>query len=149
MSGIREDRELRLWLAVRVDLGMSPGKIAAQAMHAAFGLRGYLTDNKPSLLSAYEEGASTKICVRVRSLTELERVCLEADVAKIPYHAVSDAGRSEIAPGTMTVCLFGPAYRDELPPFLRRLQVLTDEPSEGSGQNLADAPPKIPPFHRR
>lgn len=42
----------------------------------------------------------------------------------IPYYTVTDAGRSEVEPGTKTVCLFGPAYREELPPFLKRLQVL-------------------------
>jgi len=141
-GGIREDRELRLWLAVRVDLGMSVGKIAAQAMHAAFGLHDYLIDRKPEVLRAYEDGAHTKICVKVNSLADLERVEREAEIANIPCHVVSDAGRSEIDPGTKTVCLFGPAYRDELPPFLRRLQVMKGESLEGSGRTLADATPK-------
>lgn len=138
-DGIRADQELRLWLVVRADLGMSTGKIVAQAMHAAWGLYRTLVWDRPSLFSRYEGSNHTKIVVKVPSLAALERVEREATALAIPFYSVRDAGRTEIEPGTKTVCLFGPASRSGLPPFLRRLQVMPSVIDEGSGSQLADA----------
>lgn len=123
--------ELKMWLVVRTDLGMSPGKLAVQAMHAAATLHLELADFDPERLTAYLKEATPKICVKVSSLAELNRVAEEARKAVIPYCTIRDAGRSEVDPGTKTVCLFGPAYREELPPFLKRLQVLKETTHDG------------------
>ena len=72
----------------------------------------------------YEQAGTPKIAVRVDSERELLRVEREARAAGIGACLVVDAGLTELAPSTPTVCVFGPAYRDELPPFLKRLQLL-------------------------
>lgn len=82
---------------------------------------------RPALLQAYLEDATAKIVVAVTSEEALERVEREAAAASIPHQSVRDAGRSEIEPGTKTGCLFGPAYRDELPSYLRRLRTLSND----------------------
>ena len=117
-------RELKMWLAVRTDLPVSVGKLLGQAMHAAGWLHLRVASEKPALLQEYLEDATPKIVVAVTSEDALERVEREAAAAGIPHQSVRDAGRSEIEPGTKTVCLFGPAYRDELPSYLRRLRTL-------------------------
>ena len=122
MSG--EPRELKMWLAVRCDLDLSGGKLATQAGHAYQWLTIYAMQKAPEMLRDYLHMASPKIAVRVDSERELQRVQSEAEKADIPFYTVHDAGRTELEPGTATVVAFGPAYRDDLPPFLKRLQLL-------------------------
>ena len=119
-------RELKMWLAVRTDLPLSVGKLVGQAMHAAGWLHLRVAAERPALLQEYLKDATPKIVVSVSSLAALERVEREAEAAGIPHQSVRDAGRSEIEPGTKTVCLFGPAYRDELPTYLQRLRALSN-----------------------
>lgn len=119
-------RELKMWLAVRTDIQMSKGKIAAQAMHASGWLHLIVANDKPALMRTYLDDHTPKIAVRVDSAAALDRVAEEAQAAGIPCYTVADAGRSEVEPGTRTVCIFGPAYRDELPAFLKRLRKLED-----------------------
>ena len=127
MSETDRPPELKMWLAVRTDLPLSRGKLAVQAMHAAGWLHLIVARDNPELMQSYLQDATPKISVRVDSASALDRVCEEAKAAGIPFYAVADAGRTEIDPGTRTVCLFGPAYRHDLPPFLKRLQTLKDE----------------------
>ena len=123
--------ELKMWLAVRTDLPLSRGKLAVQAMHASGLLHLIVARDKPELMQAYLQDATPKISVRVDSASALDRVEQEAIAAGIPCFVVTDAGRTEIEPGTRTVCLFGPAYRHDLPSFLKRLQTLKDENETG------------------
>lgn len=120
-------RELKMWLAVRTDLPLSRGKLAGQAMHASGWLHLLVQAQNPDLMGAYLADHTPKITVRVDNAAALERVEREAREAGIHCYSVADAGRSEIPPGTRTVCIFGPAYRDELPPYLRRLRQLKDK----------------------
>lgn len=117
-------RELKMWLAVRTDLNMSLGKACAQAGHAYGHLHLIAQQQAPSLFVQYLEDATPKITVRVDGETALRRVQDEAKAADIPSYIVHDAGRSELEPNTATVCAFGPAYHDELPPFLKRMRLL-------------------------
>jgi PTH2 family peptidyl-tRNA hydrolase len=117
-------RELKMWLAVRTDLGMSIGKACAQAGHAFGHLHLVAQKQQPEIFSKYLEDATPKITVRADSETALRRVHEEARQAGIPTYIIHDAGRSELEPNTATVCAFGPAYHDELPAFLKRLRLL-------------------------
>ncbi|AOG03357.1 peptidyl-tRNA hydrolase PTH2 family protein (plasmid) [Bosea sp. RAC05] len=127
MSQPQPEPELKMWLAVRTDLPLSRGKLAVQAMHAAGWLHLVVARDNPQLLERYLADAMPKISVRVDTAAALDRVEAEAKQAGIPCFVVTDAGRSEVEPGTRTVCLFGPAYRDDLPAFLKRLQTLKDK----------------------
>lgn len=118
--------ELKMWLAVRTDLALSRGKLAVQATHAAGWLHLIVAQDNPDLMRAYLSDATPKIAVSVESGAALDRVESEAKAAGIPCFVVADAGRTEIEGGTRTVCMFGPAYRDDLPDYLRRLRLLTD-----------------------
>lgn len=127
-----EPRELKMWLAIRTDLTLSKGKLAVQAMHAAGWLHILAFNDFPELMQEYMGQATPKICVKAKNLHALERIEREAVAAGIPCYTVADAGRSEVAPGTKTVCMFGPAYRDELPKYLRELNMLV-EPEKAKG----------------
>jgi len=91
----------RIKLLVRKNLKMSPGKIAAQCVHAALGLN-EMYENK-------------SYCYDVLG-PELSVVVLEVSDAKFqeaklvsragPYYLVQDAGFTEVAPNTETVLAF-------------------------------------------
>jgi peptidyl-tRNA hydrolase, PTH2 family len=98
---------VKLALVVRADLAMGRGKIAAQVAHAAVAavlanlgtddLAGWLRDGQP------------KVVLKVTSAGELEEVIHHAEAAGLPIEVVNDAGRTQVAPGTLTCCAVGPA----------------------------------------
>ncbi len=126
---------LRMWVAVRTDLAMPRGKLAVQAGHgfATAILKAHARD--PALVDAYQADSMAKVAVGVRSVAELEWVAREAGVAGIDHCLVVDEGRTVFAEPTATVCAFGPCTREALPPFLRRLRLLSD-PEGAEGQRV-------------
>lgn len=119
-------RELKMWLAVRQDINMSKGKLAAQAGHAYGDLYLAAALHIPEVFQTYRDHATPKITVKAKNAEAIQRIVVECASANICCETVRDAGRSELEPGTVTVAAFGPAYYDELPKFLQRLQVMRD-----------------------
>jgi PTH2 family peptidyl-tRNA hydrolase len=98
-------------IAVRTDLGMGDGKMAAQVAHAS--LKAYEKAGS-SVADDWKRAGATKVVVAVGSedeLTELER---EARAANLPHALVRDAGRTQIESGTATALGVGPAADDEV-----------------------------------
>lgn len=93
-------------LVMRADLGMSPGKLAAQAAHAAI-----LSYNKAlrNDIDEWERTGITKIVLAVNSEQELISVYKKAVAEYLPCAIVSDEGRTEVEPGTITGFGIGPA----------------------------------------
>lgn len=116
--------ELKIWIAVRGDLGMSPGKLAAQCGHGVMGLCEQKFRERDALFQEYLASATPKIVVRADTQDQLLQIFKQAQRAKIGAYLVVDAGRTELAPSTPTVCVFGPARRSDLPPLLSRLRLL-------------------------
>jgi PTH2 family peptidyl-tRNA hydrolase len=101
--------ELKMVCVVRSDIGMSPGKVAAQVAHAALGAYRKSLQTNPQLTGRWEGTGEKVVCVQCKSLLELERIYSSAFTAGLPAHVVCDAGRTEIAPGSLTVAAIGPA----------------------------------------
>ena len=116
--------ELKIWIAVRGDLGMSPGKLAAQCGHGVMGLCEAQFRNRDAVFEEYLAGATPKIVVRADTQDQLMQIFKQAQRANIGAYLVVDAGRTELASSTPTVCVFGPARRGDLPPLLSRLRLL-------------------------
>ncbi|WP_158808157.1 aminoacyl-tRNA hydrolase [Beijerinckia sp. L45] len=115
--------ELKMWVAIRADLAMPPGKLAVQAGHAFVQVALNAMATHPARLLAYMEASQAKIAVSVRGLGPLRRVARECADQGIPHALITDAGRTVFGEPTETVCAFGPAYRDELGLFLKRLRL--------------------------
>ncbi|KAK4878259.1 hypothetical protein RN001_010765 [Aquatica leii] len=106
--------EYRLILAVRNDLKMQKGKVAAQCGHASVAAYAKALKHKPKTLSRWMQFGGTKITVRIESegeLLELEKVAKSNDVLS---SIVRDAGQTQVAPGTRTVIAIGPAPKSQL-----------------------------------
>lgn len=105
----------KLVIVVREDLGLSPGKLAAQSCHAALGAyREGLND--PHTLAVWEEQGEPTIVLSCPSLGDLEQLQTNAEMAGLPVSRVKDAGRTEVEPGTVTVIAIGPAPVSRIDP---------------------------------
>lgn len=96
----------KLVVAVRGDLRMSVGKVAAQVGHAAVtaALSAAATDN----LARWLDDGQPKVVVRVLGEEALQQRIDRATVAGLCATPIADAGRTELEPGTVTCCAFGP-----------------------------------------
>jgi PTH2 family peptidyl-tRNA hydrolase len=97
----------KLAIVVRTDLDMGRGKIAAQAAHAAVGA--VLAPRSTRHLSAWVADGQPKVVLRVDDGGALDDVVHAALAAGVPVHAVCDAGRTQVEPGSVTCCAVGPA----------------------------------------
>jgi len=98
---------VKLAVVVRTDLDMGRGKIAAQVAHAAVAatLAGLGTAD----FAAWLAEGQPKVVLRARTAGQLEDVVRQAQAAGLPVEVISDAGRTQVAPGTLTCCALGPA----------------------------------------
>ncbi|XP_076277020.1 peptidyl-tRNA hydrolase 2, mitochondrial [Lasioglossum baleicum] len=97
----------KLILVVRTDLKMGKGKVAAQCAHAA--VAAYKAALKhPKILQAWEESGQAKITVKVDSEDALKEIAKQARSVGLLANVIQDAGHTQIAPGSRTVCAVGP-----------------------------------------
>jgi PTH2 family peptidyl-tRNA hydrolase len=100
--------EYKMVIVVRADLKMSKGKTAAQASHAAVNCALAAKKKNPDALDKWMMNAYPKIVLKVDDEKELFEIKAFADAAGIINSVVTDAGRTEIAPGSVTCLGIGP-----------------------------------------
>jgi len=93
-------------IVVRMDLGMSVGKLAAQACHACLGA---YNKTNAATRKAWELTGAKKVVLGCADLDELRALEAKSRQQKLSHYAVSDAGHTELAPGTVTALGIGPA----------------------------------------
>jgi len=98
---------VKLAVAVRADLGMGRGKIAAQVAHAAVAAT--LARLGRDDFDAWLRDGQPKVVLKVTGAGQLEDVVRQARAAGLPVEVVTDAGRTQVSPGTLTCCAVGPA----------------------------------------
>jgi len=100
--------EYKLVIAVRKDLGLSPGKMAVQVAHAAVSCAlSSKKDNTKWFKQWYAEG-QRKVVVKVQDLQELYELKADAEALRLNTALISDAGLTEVPPGTITCLGIGP-----------------------------------------
>ena len=116
--------EVKLVIAVRKDLDMGKGKIAAQVAHASVScaLTAQRTDRK--LFSEWINGGQKKIVIKVDSEEQLRRLITEAKLTGVITETVNDAGFTQVNPGTLTCAGFGPADTSVLEPLTGKFPLL-------------------------
>jgi PTH2 family peptidyl-tRNA hydrolase len=100
--------EVKLVLVVRTDLGMGRGKIAAQVAHAAVAAA-LANRSRRGDFAAWLRDGQPKVVLKVGSAAELADIVRAAAAAGLPVEVIQDAGRTQLAPGTLTCCAVGPA----------------------------------------
>jgi len=98
-------------IVVRSDLGMGKGKIAAQVGHACVLGAENVRRSHPDWFDRWWHGQE-KIVLKVDSESALEKIKRAAIDLNLPWSEVTDAGHTQIAPGTFTCLSIGPAPED-------------------------------------
>lgn len=105
---LTDDERCKMVLVVRKDLPMTKGKIAAQCGHAAVACFEKAALKCPNFLQSWQEGGQAKIALQCPDLTQLRRLEVVASRLGLVACSISDAGHTQIDPGTVTVLGIGP-----------------------------------------
>jgi PTH2 family peptidyl-tRNA hydrolase len=101
--------EYKMVIAVRKDLKLSGGKMAAQVAHAAVTCAFTAKKRNPRAFDTWYEEGQRKVVVKVADLKELQELRVAADDAGLVNCLITDAGRTELPPNTVTCLGIGPA----------------------------------------
>lgn len=117
----------KMIFVVNMDLNMGRGKQCAQVAHASLGLylkiQEFGSEEDKLKVHSWIAMGQKKIVVRGNNLQQIESIQKEADRANLPNFLVSDAGCTQIAPGSKTVLsIFG--ANDELDKITGSLRLL-------------------------
>jgi PTH2 family peptidyl-tRNA hydrolase len=110
-------------IVVRADLGMGKGKIAAQVGHACVLGAENVRKSHPDWFFKWW-GGQEKIVLKVNGLAELEEIKKRAIELNLPWSEVTDAGHTQIEPGTFTCISIGPAPEDLVDKITSDLKLL-------------------------
>lgn len=111
-------------LALRTDLGMSKGKMVAQAGHAAVSASEKAREHCPDWWKAWLEEGQCKIAVKVKNEKELLDLDQQAKNSSLPHALIQDRGLTELPPGTLTCLGIGPAPTSEIDKITKELPLL-------------------------
>lgn len=137
-------REVKQYIIIRTDLGMSAGKVAAQAAHSCMKVffdkfehtqiclksGDDLVDGFVYIPSEAEmqwiKGKFTKITKKVKNEAQLLKVYEQAKEAGLNVSLIKDAGLFGLEGENFTVVAVGPNYVDECEPVVGKLRLLQD-----------------------
>ena len=111
-------------IILRIDLGMSKGKIAAQAGHAAVSSAEKARKSHPEFWRAWIEEGQRKVALRAqdeKKLFDLEKKAVEL---RLPYAMIIDKGLTELPAGTMTCLGIGPGPSKQVDKITGNLKLL-------------------------
>ena len=117
-------QEIKQAIIVRSDLEMGKGKLAAQAAHAS--LMSYFKAERmdDSITKEWLDTGEKKIVLKVSDEEALVKLFKAFEFKKVPCALVSDAGLTQLPPGTKTALGIGPWKSEEIEQFTRGLKLL-------------------------
>lgn len=98
-------------ILVRQDLKLPKGKIAAQAAHASVDavLKSLSVIGGQSIVKSWRQEGMRKIALKVSDEKELYKFIQQAKDVGLVTSVITDAGKTVVAPGTVTCGAIGPA----------------------------------------
>ncbi len=81
-------------------------------------------NDRPDIVYKWDTYGCAKIVVAVNSEEELLKIRDSAKDKHVPYYLVADAGRTQVDPGTKTVCAIGPGGVSEIDSITGHLSLL-------------------------
>jgi PTH2 family peptidyl-tRNA hydrolase len=100
--------DYKMVIVVRTDLGMSVGKMIAQACHAAVACSEQAKKTHSKQWARWRDEGAKKVALEAESFEELRELTRKAEQLDIVYVLIQDAGHTEVAPGTTTCLGLGP-----------------------------------------
>ena len=110
----RSPFEYKMCIVLRLDLGMSTGKLIAQAAHAAVGASELGKKENHKAWRRWRDEGAKKVALEAESLEEIEGLAEKANKLDIVNILIQDAGHTEVPPGTVTALGLGPDRSDLL-----------------------------------
>jgi PTH2 family peptidyl-tRNA hydrolase len=108
-------------IVLRTDLEIGKGKLAAQAAHAS--VESVLRSDEKTVQKWRESGAK-KVVLKVSSEAELKSIQQKAAKAKLISVLISDAGLTQLKPGTKTAVGIGPDNEGKIDKITGKLKLL-------------------------
>jgi PTH2 family peptidyl-tRNA hydrolase len=118
------DGDYKMVILVRTDLKMTKGKIAAQAGHASVNCALSIKKKDPKMFDMWALSGQAKVVLKVASEKELFEYKALADAQNINNSLITDAGRTQIEPGSITCLGIGPASSAVLDKITGELKML-------------------------
>jgi PTH2 family peptidyl-tRNA hydrolase len=113
--------EFKLVVVVRTDLGLTKGKLAVQVAHAAVNCAVQARASKRRTYDEWYRSGQRKIVAKVGSVRELLELKSMAEARGLVTSLVTDAGLTQVPPGTTTCLGIGPAEDREVDPLTGHL----------------------------
>lgn len=101
-------------IVVNESLKLPRGKLSAQVAHAAVGS---FLSARPEVQRSWLKAGMPKVVLRGESEADLLQLEQRAVAAGLPVALIRDAGRTIVAPGTITCLGLGPAEDEEVDQF--------------------------------
>ncbi|WP_337860648.1 peptidyl-tRNA hydrolase Pth2 [Ferroplasma sp.] len=105
---------VKMVIAVRKDLAMGKGKIAAQVAHAAVACTLISMKKNKKIFNEWYETGQKKVVVKVDNLEEIYKIKEECKILGVISETITDAGFTQIMPGSVTCIGLGPDEDDIL-----------------------------------
>ena len=116
--------EVKQVIAVRKDITMGRGKLAAQVAHAAVSAAEKAHSTRQDWFNTWFNTGQAKVVVKVGSLENLIELENHARTIGLPTVSVKDMGLTQIPPGTITCIGIGPGPTDLVDIVTRHLKLL-------------------------
>ncbi|MBN1644448.1 peptidyl-tRNA hydrolase [Candidatus Woesearchaeota archaeon] len=114
--------EYKQVILVRKDLKLSKGKMSAQVAHASS--EAVLKSHKDDITKWRNRGMK-KAVLQVSSKEELFKYKQQAEDAGLIVSLITDAGRTELEPGTITCLGIGPDKEEKIDKITGELKLLS------------------------
>ena len=108
-------------IVVRTDIKMGKGKIAAQCAHASVSA---IDKSDDSIVKEWKMEGQKKVVLKISGLAELKKIKKECDKAKIANAVITDAGLTQLEPGTITAMAIGPEKENKVDKITGKLKML-------------------------
>ncbi|MFQ5986859.1 MAG: peptidyl-tRNA hydrolase Pth2 [Thermoplasmata archaeon] len=116
--------EYKLAVVVREDLGLSAGKVAAQVGHASVACALKAQKGKRAWFRAWMDEGQRKVVLRIDGRGALLDLQQEGRALGLTTALITDAGLTEVPPGTQTCLGLGPGPENVVDRVTGQLRLL-------------------------
>jgi PTH2 family peptidyl-tRNA hydrolase len=116
--------EYKQVILVRTDLKMGTGKKCAQSCHASVTASDLVRVQNKTLWKNWKNSGQKKVVLKIQNMEQLKEILTKLESKKITYFVVSDAGLTQLTPGTTTAVGIGPILSTEIDKITGDLKLL-------------------------
>ena len=117
----RDEGDLKQVIVVRNDLKLSKGKMSAQVSHAS--VEATLRSDK-KLVKKWRDSGMKKVILECKDKKELFSLKMKAEQLGLTSALITDAGKTEIKPGTETCLGIGPDDEEKIDEVTGKLKMI-------------------------